>query len=117
MRSSLFKVVNSIIDVIFLLDIFVNFRTTFINQRTGDEVFNLNKIAKKYLSTRFAIDALATVPFDTIGGIFMGDNVVGLQLFGVLKLVRVLRLGRIITYMNVKDDLKTVIIIVNNCRV
>jgi hypothetical protein len=29
-----------------------------------------------------------------------------LQLFGLLKLVRVLRLNRIITYLNVKEDLK-----------
>ena len=31
-----------------------------------------------------------------------------LQLFGLLKLIRVLRLGRIIRYLNVKDDLKMV---------
>ena len=31
-----------------------------------------------------------------------------LQLFGLLKLIRVLRLGRIIRYLNLKDDLKMV---------
>ena len=31
-----------------------------------------------------------------------------LQLFGLLKLVRVLRLGRIIMYMNLKADMKMV---------
>ena len=36
----------------------------------------------------------------------MQESVTALQMFGLLKLVRVLRLGRIIAYLNLKDDVK-----------
>ena len=50
---------------------------------------------------------LASIPFDTIGGLFFNENDTDeLQLFSLLKLVRVLRLSRIITYLNVRDDVK-----------
>lgn len=35
-----------------------------------------------------------------------GSSSVELQLFGIMKLVRVLRLNRIITYLNVTEELK-----------
>lgn len=102
-----FTVLNSLIDFLFLCDIIISFRTSVFHSRTGEEILEPKKIAVQYLKTRFLVDLLATIPFDTIGLLFIsGNNTVGLQLFGLLKLVRVLRLSRIITYMNVKDDVK-----------
>jgi hypothetical protein len=49
MQSVYFLVINSIIDVLFLVDIIVNFRTTFFNIRTGDEIYVPIKIARNYL--------------------------------------------------------------------
>ena len=64
--------VNYVVDCMFLLDIIFNFRTTFHNQLTGDEVINPKQIAKAYASsTRFWIDVLSTVPFDLIMGSFL----------------------------------------------
>jgi hypothetical protein len=63
-------------------------------------------ISKNYLKNRFTIDLLATVPFDVIVSIFLTAGVDMLELFSLLKLARVLRLGRIITYLNLKDDIK-----------
>ena len=119
MDTWIFVVSNSVIDLLFLLDILVSFRTTFINQKTGDEINDPKLVAKHYVgmsarthpaASRFWIDFLATVPFDTIAEAIIADegNTTALQLFGLLKLVRVLRLGRIITYMNLKDDVKMV---------
>jgi hypothetical protein len=53
-----------VIDAIFAIDILINFRTTYFNPRTGDEVSDPKLIAKAYLQGRFWIDLLATIPFD-----------------------------------------------------
>ena len=44
-----FYVINSLIDFVFLLDILVNFRTTFYDIETGDEVFEASRTGKLYL--------------------------------------------------------------------
>lgn len=42
-------VANQIIDFIFILDIVITFRTTYINEETGIEVTTSSKIAIQYL--------------------------------------------------------------------
>ena len=107
MQTVYFIILNTIIDIVFFTDILVNFRTTYINEKSGDEIMDFKKIAIKYLKGRFWIDLLASIPFDTIALIFFGSSSSEeLQLIGLLKLVRVLRLNRIITYMNTRDDIK-----------
>jgi len=59
-------VVNHLIDIYFALDIILHFRTTIINEATGEEIKEPKLIALTYLKGRFIIDLLATVPFDTI---------------------------------------------------
>ena len=66
--SAGFILLDICIDLLFLLDIVVNFRTTFYD-KDGDEIFDAKIIAKNYaLGGRFTIDALATIPFDYMGG-------------------------------------------------
>jgi len=101
MKTPAFIVLNSMIDFIFLLDIVVNFRTTFYDIETGDEVFDAKRTGRKYLKSRFTIDLLSTIPFDNIALIFTASSSPVLQLFSLLKLVRISRLGRIIERMNV----------------
>lgn len=60
-----FYVANYFIDFFFLLDILVNFRTVYIDDK-GHEVKQLKEIAKFYMKRAFFIDILATVPFDDI---------------------------------------------------
>jgi len=101
-----FFALNSIIDLMFLLDIFVCFRTTFYDLETGDEEFDAKRCGIVYLKDRFTIDLLSTIPFDTIAYVFTRQKSATLQLTSLLKLVRVTRLGRIIARMNVKQDVK-----------
>ena len=70
MKLPAFYVVNSLIDFVFLLDIIVNFRTTFYDIETGDEVFDSKRTGKMYLKGRFTVDLLSTIPFDNIALIF-----------------------------------------------
>jgi len=54
-----------VIDVIFILDIFLNFRTTYINPSTNIEIIDPYKVAKNYTkSIRFPVDVLASIPFE-----------------------------------------------------
>lgn len=95
------------IDFLFFMDIIFNFRTTYVNSKTGTEVISPKKITLNYvLRGRFVIDLLATIPFELLVAIILPDTNFSFQIFGLLKLVRLLRLGRIITYMKFKQGLK-----------
>ena len=106
MDSSGFLILNSIIDVIFGIDIIVQFKTTYYDSMSGDEIFDKEMIKWNYLQGRFFIDILATVPLENIGMIFTEEKSTILPLFSLLKLIRVTRLGRIIEKMNVKKHIK-----------
>ena len=98
---------DSIIDILFAVDIVVNFMTTYINPKTGVVVTNPNRIVKNYIFRgRFFVDLLASIPFDKLISSEPGEN--GeinddySTILGLLKMVRLLRLGRIITFMKFK---------------
>jgi hypothetical protein len=96
-----------LIDIIFLIDILVAFRTTYIDERNGQEIIKNKDIATNYLIGDFKVDLLATIPFDTFASIVLGEA--GLfKMLGALKLVRVLRLGRIITYLRSNESTKAI---------
>lgn len=66
-KSKFVEVLDRIIDTAFGLDIIFNFRTSFINPKTGIEVTSSKRIAKSYvLAGRFFIDLLASLPFELI---------------------------------------------------
>ena len=98
-------VVNHMIDIVFALDIILHFRTTIVNDVTGEEIKEPKQIAITYMKGRFIIDLLATVPFDTIFQGLLGQNVSGLSIFSLLKLFRVLRLTKVISFMNLYSQM------------
>lgn len=109
LRELWIELINSLIDIIFMFDVAIWFRTTFVNSKTGEEEYDTKKIAKNYFYGRFWIDILASLPLDLMGTIISedGGNTTFLKLFGLLKLIRVLRLSRIIMYLNFKEDVKS----------
>lgn len=112
--TTLALVINTIIDFIFMIDIALNFRTSFFSSITGDEIIDASMIAKNYIMGKFWIDLLSCVPSDLLGFAYE-ENLetidVGsiLFLFGLMKVYRISRLNRIITFMRTKNDLKSVI--------
>ncbi|XP_039293603.1 potassium voltage-gated channel protein eag isoform X4 [Nilaparvata lugens] len=123
-------VVDSIVDVIFFIDIVLNFHTTFVGP--GGEVVSDPKVIRmNYLKSWFVIDLLSCLPYDvfnafdhdedvssaalsglstsldcdTVTGPATGallddaemfdENGIG-SLFSALKVVRLLRLGRVV---------------------
>jgi hypothetical protein len=65
LSSEVAKYVNLFLDLFFLIDIFVNFRTTYVDNFSGEEVTNGKKIAMNYLCGRFCIDLVSMIPFDS----------------------------------------------------
>ncbi|PCI27194.1 hypothetical protein COB52_05170 [Candidatus Kaiserbacteria bacterium] len=90
--STLFDFLNTVIDLIFMCDIAVMFRTTYMN-KFGDEVVQPRMIACNYLTSKFWLDFLSSVPMDLFGS---GEATKFLTMFGMLKIVRVTRIGKII---------------------
>lgn len=107
LRSVPAHFINMIIDILFFADLLVNFRTTFIHSKTGNEVLSTKEISISYLKGRFWIDFIAILPVDYLGEIIFGaGNATLLRSISLLKLVRVLRLNKIISIMKVANEIK-----------
>ena len=66
--------VDYAIDLCFLFDVVVNFRTTYYNG-VNELVLDRKVIAKKYIASWFAVDLLAVFPFEiVVGGQFCGGE-------------------------------------------
>ncbi|XP_078727901.1 voltage-gated delayed rectifier potassium channel KCNH1-like [Lampetra fluviatilis] len=95
-------VVDSVVDVIFLVDIVLNFHTTFVGP-AGEVISDPKLIRMNYLKTWFVIDLLSCLPYDIINAFENVDEswneraiTAGISsLFSSLKVVRLLRLGRV----------------------
>lgn len=73
-------VLDSVVDVIFLVDIVLNFHTTFVGP--GGEVISDPKLIRmNYLKTWFVIDLLSCLPYDIINAFENVDEVSVLFLF------------------------------------
>uniref|UniRef100_T1JZC8 Cyclic nucleotide-binding domain-containing protein n=2 Tax=Tetranychus urticae TaxID=32264 RepID=T1JZC8_TETUR len=88
-------VLDSIVDVIFFIDIVLNFHTTFVGP--GGEVVSDPKIIRmNYLKSWFIIDLLSCLPYDIFNAFDdVEEQGIG-SLFSALKVVRLLRLGRVV---------------------
>lgn len=99
MGNFIFVVSNYIIDLFFFLDIIIAFRCVVYDDK-GEEILSDRVMAIDYLQSTFIIDLLATVPFD----LFLTD--LDVEILGVLKLGRILRLSKIIRYLRTTNDVK-----------
>uniref|UniRef100_A0AAZ3R4P1 Voltage-gated inwardly rectifying potassium channel KCNH2 n=1 Tax=Oncorhynchus tshawytscha TaxID=74940 RepID=A0AAZ3R4P1_ONCTS len=85
------NVVDLIVDIMFIVDIVINFRTTYVN--TNDEVVSAPlRIAIHYFKGWFLIDMVAAIPFDLL--IYRSGEETT-TLIGLLKTARLLRLVRV----------------------
>ncbi|CAI2365644.1 unnamed protein product [Moneuplotes crassus] len=97
---------DRIIDTAFIVDIFINFRTMYRNSHTDELVKDGKKIAINYiLYGRFGVDLVASMPLEVVV-LIIPSSTVDLRFLGMLKLVRLLRLGRLITLLRANQKLK-----------
>lgn len=57
-------IANLIVDLMFIVDILINFRSTYTRKGTDELVVDPRMIACNYLRTWFVIDLLAAIPFE-----------------------------------------------------
>ncbi|XP_037834446.1 potassium voltage-gated channel subfamily H member 4a isoform X2 [Kryptolebias marmoratus] len=79
------------VEMLFMLDIILNFRTTFVSQ-SGQVVYDARSIYLHYCTTWFFVDLIAALPFDLL----YAFNITVTSLVHLLKTVRLLRLLRLL---------------------
>ena len=67
-------VADSCIDVIFFLDIILNFHTTFVSQ-TGEVISDPKLIRLNYFKSWFTVDLLSCLPYDIFYAFQAADGV------------------------------------------
>lgn len=105
-------VFNLGVDLMFVIDIFINFRTTFIKLNTDEVISNPKQIALHYLKTWFVVDFVAAIPFE-----FMITPEVdsATTLFGLLKTARLLRLVRVARKLDRYSEYGLAVVILLTC--
>ncbi len=85
-----------LLDMIFLIDIVINFRTGFVYN--GKHITDPKLIAGHYIHTWFYIDLLASFPFELF---FAGGGTArnSLDLLNWFRIPKLLRLGRLLKYL------------------
>ena len=58
------EVVNLLVDLMFIIDILINFRTTYVDKNSDIVISAPRKIAVHYLESWFIVDFVAAIPFD-----------------------------------------------------
>ena len=95
-------VLNSIVDVIFFIDIIFNFHTSFVGHN-GEVIVDEKIIRRNYLRSGFAIDVMACLPYDALN-IFNtqedGTSSSYGNIFSILKVMRLFRLARVARAMH-----------------
>ena len=91
------------IDVFFIVDIFLNFRTTFYDAATNNEVFDRRRCAMNYLKSWFVLDMAASIPVELIAqikGLSSGTGGGDTSFAGLsaqeVKALKLLKLGKLI---------------------
>lgn len=58
------EIINLHVDFMFVIDVVINFRTTYVQGRSAKVVCDPKKIARHYLKTWFIADFISAIPFD-----------------------------------------------------
>jgi hypothetical protein len=100
------EVIDRLVDTTFIFDIAINFKTIYRDSYTDEDVRDGRKIALRYLfNGRFFVDLIASLPLEVIS-LLPFASTTDLSFLGMLKLVRLLRLGRMITFLKANQKLK-----------
>ncbi|CAB3384865.1 Hypothetical predicted protein [Cloeon dipterum] len=88
------------VESLFIGDIILNFRTTYVNKK-GEVVSSPRSIALNYLKGWFVVDLLAAIPFDLLyaSDVYTAESNHA-QHINLLKLTRLLRLLRVLQKMD-----------------
>jgi potassium voltage-gated channel Eag-related subfamily H protein 7 len=105
-KHIIMEIAETIIDVLFILDIVITFRTMYFSNRTGEKIADSKKIAKNYVFRgRFIFDVLSAIPVDLLNLSSKQNKYFYIAKF--LKLTRLFRLGKIVSFLRYKATIKS----------
>ncbi|BHF75552.1 Potassium voltage-gated channel sub H member 7 [Sparganum proliferum] len=107
-HRSILGTVDIMVDIMFVFDIIINFRTTYVN-KNDEVVSNPKKIANHYLKGWFLIDLVAAIPFDAL--FFRSQEKQPTALIGLLKSARLLRLMSVARKLDRYSEYGTAILV------
>lgn len=84
------SVSDILVEILFMLDIMLNFRTTYVS-KSGQVVYDPRCICVHYATTWFFVDLIAALPFDLLYA-FSVNVYFGVHLLKTVRLLRLLRL-------------------------
>ena len=116
LKEGTLKKVLLAIDGVNVIDIILNCRTTYTNEKSGLEVFKPKLIFKNYItSLKFYLDLVAVLPFDEIIVNMMGADIDPrkLQYVSMVKLTRILRIKKQILQLNIREIQKLILQLFN----
>lgn len=94
---------DRIVDIVFIIDIFINFRTAW-KDAAGEDMFDAHVAAKLYLKGWFLLDVISVFPFDFID--VQGNIESNVGLGRIPKLIRLLRLAKIFKVLRMSRILR-----------
>lgn len=100
--STSLTTVNYFFDILFVIDLVLNFFTMYKDSKTGEMILSWRRIIFNYLIKGwFWIDFLSIIPFELIALAITKDweTNSNLRFFKMLKMVRLLRMTKIINYL------------------
>jgi len=86
------------IDLFFLIDIYINSKTSF--RAAGVEILDKSLISKRYYKSNFKIDLLASIPFDLLFIFWPGFELEGISIVIWLRVFRLLRIQHLFVIFN-----------------
>jgi hypothetical protein len=87
-----------LIDLFFIADIILNFRTSY--RVAGKEILEFKETKNRYLKASFITDLIATIPFDLLFLLWPGYELEGISIVLWLRLLRLFRLKRLFLILN-----------------
>jgi hypothetical protein len=107
------RVPDAIVDLLFIVDVLLNFRTTYLNAN-AERVSQGKAIARHYLKTWFILDFLSSIPFDHMtSGLIPGMQSLKMMKVGklgkVLKLLRLSKLLKVAEGSEIIEDLEEIV--------
>lgn len=111
LNTDMFAIIDSFIDQIFIIDIVLNFRTTYLDRNSGTEIRDPELIKNRYLRGSFLIDLISSFPFFSFFQPFVpeGPFLSFLSALGLLKLIRLSRIYPTLRKQNLSSEKKIII--------
>lgn len=94
-------IVNCIVDIIYIIDVVLNFRTGIVQfSAEGPRVIMESKqIAIAYCKSSFAVDFVSSIPFDHIVTLCQGGNLQDANVFSATSTIKFLRFARLLSLL------------------